>query len=178
MNQPTAASADVLTPLTLVDPLIFGVGSAAIAGAGTGGVAGTAVYAVGGGTGSPALLNVTVGAGVGITAINSVANPGNYTTFPTSPAPLTYVSGAGTGVTGATVNLTQAAPSAGSSVHTLYSADQLALVCEYEPRPGIALTPGLTAPTWPKNISSISIPFSNGLFVQSCPANMTFTVTA
>jgi hypothetical protein len=60
----------------------------------------------------------------------------------------------------------------------LYSASLRALACEYEPRPGVALTPGTTAPTWPKSLSSISIPFSNGLFVQSCPTNTTFTVTA
>jgi hypothetical protein len=59
----------------------------------------------------------------------------------------------------------------------LYSASLRALACENEPRPGVALTPGMTAPTWPKSLSSIPIPFSNGCFVKSCPANVTFTVS-
>lgn len=178
MNQPTSTSIDDSTPLTLVDPFTSGVGSAAIAGAGTGGVAGSAVYAVGGGVGAPALLNVTVGAAVGITAINSVANPGDYTTFPPSPAPLTYVSGVGSGVTGATVTLTEAGPSAGIPAHILFSASLRALASMYEPRPGVALTPGLTAPTWPKTLMGATpISFTNGCYVQSCPANMTFTVS-
>jgi hypothetical protein len=61
--------------------------------------------------------------------------------------------------------------------HVLYAANLRALACEYEPRPGVALTPGMTAPTWPKSLSSIAIPFSNGCFVKSCPANVTFTVS-
>jgi hypothetical protein len=73
-----------------------------------------------------------------------------------------------------------AAPAAGVAPHVLFSANLLALACENEPRPGIALTPGLTAPTWPKTIcqATLSIPFNNGLWVLSCPANTTFTVTA
>ena len=62
----------------------------------------------------------------------------------------------------------------------IFSANMRALACEYEPRPGVALTPGMTAPTWPKNIAGpavTAIPFTNGCFVTSCPANMTFTVT-
>jgi hypothetical protein len=52
------------------------------------------------------------------------------------------------------------------------------LACMNEPRPGIALTPGLTAPTWPKTLMGVTpIPFTNGCFVQSCPANTTFTVS-
>jgi hypothetical protein len=173
MNQPTAASVDDSTPLTLVDPTTLGIGSVAIAAGGASGAAGAAVYQVGGGTGTPAQLNVTV-AGGAITAINGIANPGNYTVFPTSPAPLTYVSGTGSGVVGATVNLT---PVLTGPARTLYSASLRALACEYEPRPGVALTPGATGPTWPKSLSAISIPFTNGCFVQSCPANTTFTVT-
>lgn len=53
----------------------------------------------------PATLNVTVSGGA-VTAINSVASAGSYTVMPSSPAALTYVSGTGTGVTGATVTLT------------------------------------------------------------------------
>lgn len=80
------------------------VTSAAKASDGTGGVNGSAVYSVGGGTGTAATLNVTWAAGV--MTVNSVASAGDYTTFPPSPATLTYVSGAATGWTGATVNLT------------------------------------------------------------------------
>jgi hypothetical protein len=47
----------------------------------------------------------------------------------------------------------------------------------FEPRPGVGLTPGMTAPTWPKSVSPFALPFSNGCFVQSCPANVTFTVS-
>jgi hypothetical protein len=175
MNQPTSASVDDSTPLTLVDPTTLGVGTAAIAAGGTTGVAGTAVYQVSGGTGTPAQFNVTV-AGGAITAIGSPVNPGSYTVFPTSPAALTYVSGTGSGVAGATVNLT---PTPNGFARTIYSASLRALACEYEPRPGIALTPGLTAPTWPKSICPTTVipSFTNGCFVQSCPANMTFTVT-
>jgi hypothetical protein len=61
----------------------------------------------------------------------------------------------------------------------LWAANLRALACMNEPRPGIGLTPGLTAPTWPKTLmSATAIPFTNGCFVQSCPANTTFTVTA
>jgi hypothetical protein len=63
---------------------------------------------------------------------------------------------------------------------TIFSANMRALASLYEPRPGIGLTPGLTAPTWPKNVlgpAAVSIPFSNGCYVASCPANVTFTVT-
>jgi hypothetical protein len=82
------------------------VASATIGTAGSGGTAGTAVYSIGGGSGTTtATLNITIAGGV-LSAINSVANAGSYTTFPPSPATLTYVSGTGTGLTGATVNLT------------------------------------------------------------------------
>jgi hypothetical protein len=53
------------------------------------------------------------------------------------------------------------------------------LACMNEPRPNVPLTPGLTAPTWPKALMGVNpIQFANGCFVQSCPANTTFTVTA
>lgn len=80
------------------------VASATVAAGGAGGVDGAAVYQVGGGTGTAATLNVTVSGGA-ITAINSVAGAGSYTVFPPSPAALSYVSGVGSGVVGATVNL-------------------------------------------------------------------------
>lgn len=62
---------------------------------------------------------------------------------------------------------------------TLFSASLRTLACLYEPRPGVGLTPGMTAPTWPKTLMAATqaIPFTNGCFVQSCPANMTFTVS-
>lgn len=101
-----AITLDVGWPVSETNPNInSSVASATIQAGGTGGVAGAAVYQVGGGTGTAATLNVTVTAGA-ISAINSVANAGSYTTFPPSPAALTYVSGVGSGVTGATVNLT------------------------------------------------------------------------
>jgi hypothetical protein len=60
----------------------------------------------------------------------------------------------------------------------LWAANLRALACMNEPRPGIGLTPGLTAPTWPKTLmGATAIPFTNGCFVQSCPANTTFTVS-
>lgn len=80
------------------------VASATKAADGSGGVNGSAVYSVGGGTGAAATLNVTWAAGV--MTVNSVASAGSYTVFPPSPATLTYVSGAATGWTGATVTLT------------------------------------------------------------------------
>lgn len=62
---------------------------------------------------------------------------------------------------------------------TLFSASLRGLTGMYEPRPGVALTPGTTAPTWPKAVmgAAQTIPFTNGCYVASCPANMTFTVS-
>jgi hypothetical protein len=81
------------------------VASAVKAADGAGGVNGSGVYSVGGGAGpTTATLNCTWAAGV--LTVNSVANAGSYTTFPPSPSTLTYVSGAATGWTGATVTLT------------------------------------------------------------------------
>jgi hypothetical protein len=71
-----------------------------------------------------------------------------------------------------------AAPTGISSPpHVLYSANLKSLTYLNDPKPGLALTPGLTAPTWPKSLGIIAIPFTNGCFVQSCPANTTFTVS-
>lgn len=75
------------------------------------------------------------------------------------------------------VDAAAATPGLVAPPRTLFSASLRALACMNEPRPGVGLTPGTTAPTWPKSVSSIAIPFSNGCFVQSCPANTTFTVT-
>ena len=80
------------------------VASATTNASGSGGVNGTAVYSVGGGTGSAATLNCTWSSGT--LTINSVASHGSYTVLPPSPATLTYVSGTASGWTGASVNLT------------------------------------------------------------------------
>jgi hypothetical protein len=71
-------------------------------------------------------------------------------------------------------------PAAGVAPKVLFSANLLALACLFEPRPAVPLTPSLTAPTWPKTIYPAlpTIPFANGLYVASCPANTTFTATA
>ena len=70
---------------------------------GTGGVNGTAVYSVSGGTcTTQPTLNVTWTSGA--LTVNSIANAGSCSAFPPSPAPLTYVSGTASGWTGATVN--------------------------------------------------------------------------
>ena len=177
MNQPATAQVDDLTPLTLVDPAYTIVSSAATAAAGTG-TAGTGVYSVNGGVGTPATLNITSTA-TGIGTINSVASGGQYTTFPPSPATLTFVSGTGS-LTGSTVTLTEAiAPGIEPPSRVIFSACMAALKSMLEPRPSVPLTPGITAPTWPKALmSSGTVPaFNNGCWVQSCPANMTFTVT-
>ena len=85
------------------------VASAAKSANGTGGVNASGVYAVGGGTGTAATLNVTWSGGV--MTVNSVASGGAYTVMPTSPAALTYVSGSATGWAGATASLTMTAGS-------------------------------------------------------------------
>ena len=81
------------------------VASAATASSGTGGVNGTAVYTVTGGTcTTQPTLNVTWTAGA--LTVNSVANAGSCSVLPPSPATLAYASGTATGWTGATVTLT------------------------------------------------------------------------
>jgi hypothetical protein len=107
---------------------------------------------------------LTAGAG-SITAF-TMAQPTSASTDESTPLTLVDAAAAPTGPT--------------PPPHTIFSADLIALACLNEPRPGVALTPGMTAPTWPKNVlgpAAISIPFTNGCFVQSCPANTTFTVT-
>lgn len=80
--------------------------SATKAADGSGGVNNTGVYTVGGGTcTTQPTVNATWASGV--MTVNSVANAGFCSAFPTSPATLTYASGAATGWTGATANLTQ-----------------------------------------------------------------------
>lgn len=78
--------------------------AASLVAGGSGGVDGTAIYRVDGGTGSSgASLNVTVSGG-SIVSIDSIAGVGSYTVFPPTPTTLSYISGVGSGVTGATVN--------------------------------------------------------------------------
>lgn len=71
-------------------------------------------------------------------------------------------------------------PAAGASPKVLFSASLIALACLFEPRPLVPLTPSLVAPTWPKTVYPAlpTIPFTNGIYVASCPANVTFTATA
>jgi hypothetical protein len=70
-----------------------------------------------------------------------------------------------------------AAPTATDIPRTLFSGSLANFQCLYEPRPNIPLTPGLTAPTWPKSVSPGQITFAKGCYVASCPPNATFTVT-
>jgi hypothetical protein len=104
---------------------------------------------------------LTVGAGT-ITAF-TFTQPTSVSTDDSTPLTLVDAAAAPTGIS--------------SPPHVLYSANLKALACMNEPKPGVALTPGSTAPTWPKSLTAIVIAFTNGCFVQSCPANTTFTVT-
>jgi hypothetical protein len=61
---------------------------------------------------------------------------------------------------------------------TLVAATISALAALFEPRPGVPLTPGLTAPTFPRSLFTGSQAFANGLYVASCPTGMSFTVNA
>jgi hypothetical protein len=68
-----------------------------------------------------------------------------------------------------------AAPAAGVHAPVLFSADLQSIInflCE--PRPAVPLTPGVTAPTYPRSLGAFAVPFSAGVFVVSCPANTTF----
>jgi hypothetical protein len=44
-------------------------------------------------------------------------------------------------------------------------------------KPGVPLTPGMTAPVSPFSLGAMATHFSNGVFVQSCPTGATFNVT-
>ena len=66
----------------------------------------------------------------------------------------------------------------GPGGRTLFSANELALIFLFEPRPGVALTPGTTAPTFPRNFFSGSQAFANGLYVASCPTGISLVVNA
>ena len=60
---------------------------------------------------------------------------------------------------------------------TLYSAVHAAMAFIFGYKPGVSLSPGLTAPTWPQTIDSYPISFTNGVFVLSCPVGITVSVT-
>jgi hypothetical protein len=68
----------------------------------------------------------------------------------------------------------------GPGGRNLFAATISALVFLFEPRPGVALTPGTTAPTFPRSVWPVSgsQAFANGLYVQSCPTGISLTVTA
>jgi hypothetical protein len=61
---------------------------------------------------------------------------------------------------------------------TIFSAALPALTFLFGIKPtGPSIAPGLTAPTWPQGIVTGSIPFTAGVFVASCPAGVTFSLT-
>ena len=60
---------------------------------------------------------------------------------------------------------------------TLFNASLATMSFIFGYKPGVSLSPGLTAPTWPQAILTGSIPFTNGVFVTSCPAGATFSLT-
>lgn len=61
---------------------------------------------------------------------------------------------------------------------TLFCAAVSALAFLFEPRPGVPLTPGITAPTFPRSLMTGTQAFVNGIFCQSCPAGISLTITA
>jgi len=71
-----------------------------------------------------------------------------------------------------------AAPTQPGPVRTLFSAAQAALAFVFGVKPTApSMAPGLTAPTWPAAITPYSMTFANGVWVASCPAGITFSVT-
>ena len=68
----------------------------------------------------------------------------------------------------------------GPGGRTLFAGSLAALMFLFEPRPGVALTPGTTAPTFPRSLWPVSgsQAFANGLYVASCPAGISLTATA
>jgi hypothetical protein len=71
-----------------------------------------------------------------------------------------------------------AAPVAGVPPKVIWSGCLAALEYMFEPKPNIPLTPSLTATAWPRSVTPLQMAFATGLYVASCPANVTFTVTA
>lgn len=66
----------------------------------------------------------------------------------------------------------------GPGGRTLWAATISALAFLWEPRPGVALTPGATGPTFPRSLMTGAIPFANGIYVKSCPTNIALSVSA
>jgi len=65
-----------------------------------------------------------------------------------------------------------------SAFKTLFSASLMTLAFVFGYKPNWPGTPGLTAPAWPMSLgSAINAAFNSGVFVQNCPANVTFNVT-
>jgi hypothetical protein len=73
---------------------------------------------------------------------------------------------------------TQVCITDGPTGRSLFAATISALMFLFEPRPGVALTPGTTAPVFPRSLFAGSQAFANGLYVQSCPPGISVTVTA
>jgi hypothetical protein len=73
---------------------------------------------------------------------------------------------------------TQVRVTDGPGGRNLFAAAVSALVFLFEPRPGFALTPGTTAPTFPRSLFTGSQAFANGLYVVSCPVGISVTVNA
>ena len=61
---------------------------------------------------------------------------------------------------------------------TLYAVDLTTLAAMNWYTPGITMAPGITGPTgkWPADLKGVGS-FSNGVFVKSCPAGTSFTLT-
>ena len=92
----------------------------------------------------------------------TVAQPTSATDM-TTPLTFTDAAAAPTGTTG--------------FIRTLYNAS-VAAMSLFGYKPGVSLSPGLTAPAWPlAAITNGNIPFINGVFVTSCPAGVTFSLT-
>jgi hypothetical protein len=66
----------------------------------------------------------------------------------------------------------------GPGGRNLFAATISALAFLWEPRPGVGLTPGITAPVFPRSLFTGSQAFANGLYVQSCPPGISVTVNA
>ena len=68
----------------------------------------------------------------------------------------------------------------GPNGRTIWAATIAALAFLWEPRPNVPLTPGITAPVYPRSLigAGTTIPVSNGIYVKSCPANISMSVSA
>jgi hypothetical protein len=65
-----------------------------------------------------------------------------------------------------------------SFARTLFNAALSAFGFLYAYKPvGPSMAPGLTNPSWPQAFLTGNIPFTNGIYVASCPAGVTFSIT-